>query len=598
MTQLCRKILEDRRMPLFAAAIAALLASSCLDNGFLLDDYFHRAIMLGSDGLGDSLGGPQEMFRFLPGDPEQAREAMDTGFLPWWTYPGVKAEFMQFLTVQTHVLDYALWPDSPRWMHFHSLVWLALLTFMVGLFYRRILGPTWVAGLATLLFAVEDAHALPAGWICNRNVLLAATFGMACVLAHNRWAHGRKPAWYLLALVLWTASLCSKEAGIATSAFVFAYVVWLQEDSWWHKFLSLVPYGVVLVVWRIIRDSLGYGVHGIGLYIDPIGDPLRFASAMVDRAPPLLAGQWGIPAADLFALLPPAVSAPIWWWTVVLIALLAALFWPLLRTDRVARSFACAMLLAVIPICAAFPSNRLLTFTGIAALGLTAQFVEFAFSEEKSGRFGKAYGRVARFSAGGLIVFHLALAPLGLWYQAGHPFGPPALMESFNLRMELPDEIVNQDLIVVNPPSPMHVSYYLITGELDHLPVPGRLRCLATGVTPMTLHREDERTIVIRPRDGFMAMFLSRLLRNEQHPMHVGERVELTGLSVEVLEISANGEPAAARFKFDVPLEHSSLRWIRWREGQFEPFVPPPVGEETTLVPPPGRRILTGDYRP
>ncbi len=80
--------------------------------------------------------------------------------------------------------------------------------------------------------------------------------------------------------------------------------------------------------------------------------------------------------------------------------------------------------------------------------------------------------------------------------------------------------------------------------------------------------------------------------------MRVGERVELTGLGIEVLEVPANGDPTAARFEFDVPLEDSSLRWLRWREGRFEPFAPPPIGEETTLVPPPGRRILTGDYRP
>ena len=178
MMNLCRKTLEHPRLPLFAAALAALLASSSLENGFLLDDYFHRSIMLGSDVLGDSLGGPQEMFRFLPGDPQQTHQAIDSGFLPWWTYPGIKAEFLQFLTVQTHVLDYTLWPDSPFWMHFQSLVWLAVLTLMAGLFYRRILGPTWVAGLATLLFAVEDAHAVPAGWICNRNTLLCSSKGV------------------------------------------------------------------------------------------------------------------------------------------------------------------------------------------------------------------------------------------------------------------------------------------------------------------------------------------------------------------------------------------------------------------------------------
>jgi hypothetical protein len=113
----------------------------------------------------------------------------------------------------------------------------------------------------------------------------------------------------------------------------------------------------------------------------------------------------------------------------------------------------------------------------------------------------------------------------------------------------------------------------------------------------MTVRREDPRTIVIRTRGGFMPMVLARLVRNERHPMTVGEVVELTGMRVEVLETLGDGQPAAARFVFDVPLEDGSLRWLRWREGQFEEFVPPPVGEETTLTPPPLRRFLTGDYR-
>ena len=114
----------------------------------------------------------------------------------------------------------------------------------------------------------------------------------------------------------------------------------------------------------------------------------------------------------------------------------------------------------------------------------------------------------------------------------------------------------------------------------------------------MSVRREDARTIVIRPQAGFMPMVLAQLVRNERHPMTVGEVVELTGMRVEVLQTTADGQPAAARFEFDVPLEDDSLRWLRWREGQFEELIPPPVGEETTLTPPPLRRFLTGDYRP
>ena len=63
------------------------------------------------------LGPPAEMFRFFRGDPMRTGRIMDIGAFPWWTDPTLKAEFLQALTVFTHRLDYALWPDSPPLMH-------------------------------------------------------------------------------------------------------------------------------------------------------------------------------------------------------------------------------------------------------------------------------------------------------------------------------------------------------------------------------------------------------------------------------------------------------------------------------------------------
>ena len=39
-----------------------------------------------------------------------------------------------------------------------------------------------------------------------------------------------------------------------------------------------------------------------------------------------------------------------------------------------------------------------------------------------------------------------------------------------------------------------------------------------------------------------------------------------------------NNAGAAHVFRFDVPLENKSLRWLQWRDGRFETFVPPPIG--------------------
>ena len=67
--------------------------------------------------------------------------------------------------------------------------------------------------------------------------------------------------------------------------------------------------------------------------------------------------------------------------------------------------------------------------------------------------------------------------------------------------------------------------------------------------------------------------------------MHVGERVELERLSIEVFEVSMSGVPTAARFRFDVPLDDASLIWHHWSAGAYRPFTPPAIGEEMVLHP-------------
>jgi hypothetical protein len=217
---------------------------------------------------------------------------MDLGFFPWWTYPGLKAEFCQVVTVWTHRLDYWLWPDSPVLMHLHSLVWFAALVVAVACLYRQMFDSAAIAGLAALLFAIDDAHGTPAGFLANRNVLIASLFGVLALIAHDAW---RRKGWRLgvgLAPLLAAISLFAKEEGIGTYAYLGAYALWLDPRGWRRGCVALVPYAVVLVAWRALRDHWGYGVRDMGLYVDPLTDPGPFAAALVARLPVLLLGQW------------------------------------------------------------------------------------------------------------------------------------------------------------------------------------------------------------------------------------------------------------------------------------------------------------------
>ena len=136
---------------------------------------------------------------------------MDAGVFPWWTDPTLKAEFLQALTVLTHRLDYALWPDSPVLMHAQSLFWLGA----AGRRRRHLLpadagpdagSPRW----PRLLYAVDDARGPTVGFIANRNVLVAATFGVSArssaTIAGGVTDRGRPRfwPWLLLAAALFS----------------------------------------------------------------------------------------------------------------------------------------------------------------------------------------------------------------------------------------------------------------------------------------------------------------------------------------------------------------------------------------------------------
>jgi len=65
--------------------------------------------------------------------------------------------------------------------------------------------------------------------------------------------------------------------------------------------------------------------------------------------------------------------------------------------------------------------------------------------------------------------------------------------------------------------------------------------------------------------------------------MEPGLRVALEGMTVEIMEVTGDGRPALAAFRFSRPLEDPSLRWVRWEGEAYVPFELPGVGEEREI---------------
>ncbi len=562
------------RWPWFAALFSALLMLPSLNLGFQLDDFPQRLIWLGATEIPIH---PLDAFASVDGSAATNAMFRDLGFTPWWSPPDLKFAFCRPLSAATHWLDFQLWPEMPILMHLQSLAWLGGLVLAAGFAYRRILrrdapSSAWVAGLAALLFALDNSHALPAAWLANRNALIGGTFGLLALIAHDRWRRDGWRAGALLAPVLLVLGLLSAEIALSAAAFLLAYALTLEEGPFSRRIASLGPVLLGLSAWVVYYKLGGFGVLGSGLYVDPGSEPLRFLGALRDHLPALWIGAWTPFPADAVNAFP-GQSRGFALVAAILVVLLGLLFLPLLKRDRTARFFALGMVLALIPSAATTPSNRLLLLVSFGALGLVALL---------AGR-----GVESRWATAGLVtllIFHLPLEVLAAPFYAMSPrqIGDPVLaaVESF----PTPPEIVRQDVYVLNPPDYlMNLSYVPAILHYQHRPLPHRVRGLAAGPVALSVERQSARSLTLTAREGFLRGPFGRLFRSETRPFNVGEEVVLPGVSARVVQTTADGAPSNVEFVFDRPLEDSSLRFVIWKGDGYAPFVPPQVGERINL---------------
>jgi len=118
---------------------------------------------------------------------------------------------------------------------------------------------------------------------------------------------------------------------------------------------------------------------------------------------------------------------------------------------------------------------------------------------------------------------------------------------------------------------------------LADLPMAPRVRALAAEPVALAIARVDERSLAVDFEGGLFQGILGWLFRGPDHPLRAGQVVELDGMRVEVTAVAPRGAPRSALFTFDRSVEDPSLRWLRWDDGVFVPFVPPAIGERVTL---------------
>jgi len=582
-----RKVLQLRglserhyyALPVILAVLALLVALPSLWNGFCMDDHLMRLIIKGFPGMPEVMPQPRDFFAFAGQTPAQQQVMIDRGLLPWWTTPHWRVAFWRPLTSWSHWLDWHLWGDHALPMHVENLVWYAALVAALAILYRRFLTPSWVVGLAGLLYLLDAAHGMPVGWIANRNGVMSAFFVVLTIYCHDRWRRDNWRPGASLGVVALGLSLLSGESGVAAGGYLAAYMLFMERASWHKRLLSLVPYGIVVILWRLVYSHLGYGATGGLLYVDPGSDPLQFALDTLRYWPVLMFAQLVAGEAMGWNFLP-----PIWKWSVYgaaigVLLLLAAVLAPLLKKDRAARFWAAGMALSLLPSCAAVPQSRLLFISGIGAMALIAQFIAWRTEGAHAGE-GKLYRNLAHKVLWAWVVLHIAISAVAMPIASCSMGMTDRSIHKMISEVPVGTGIENRKVIVVNSFMEVLPPCFLLLRLTDGMPVPKYCRLLTAGNHRTEIKRIDDQTLLVTAEDGFMSPPWAPAFRNlKAAPMHQGQTVALDGMIVEVVSVAQDGRPREMLFRFDAPLEDASFQWLAYRDGHYVEFVVPRVGE-------------------
>ena len=90
-------------------------------------------------------------------------------------------------------------------------------------------------------------------------------------------------------------------------------------------------------------------------------------------------------------------------------------------------------------------------------------------------------------------------------------------------------------------------------------------------------------SIRVRAETGFFTVATAQMLRGKRDAVAIGHRVSLSGMRVEVLELTDEGLPREVVYRFDGPLEDASLRGVSLEGGVYIPATPPEIGTSVVL---------------
>lgn len=611
-----------------AALIGVLLRWSALDVGRLSDDYMQHAMIAGvypGDGYA-----PFDLYAFFRAD-ESVAEHVEQGTLPWFAEPAFHGAVLRPLASLLLWLDHVLAPGAVRLWHFHSLLWFAATVVTFGLAARRLL-PRWPAALAVAMLVCEAGFVTPVGWLANRCVLVAATFGFLTIFVHLEWRRPdpSTPNWLrrhgpLIEAIAMLLSLGGGEYALGVAALLFGWELFVgsrEAPSMRARagllVRTLLPTIVPVFAYLLVHKLLAYGTFGADVYADPINHPLGWLRWAKLRLP-VLAGSalWGVPASTLTVWQHPGGKWWFEWWEasnpveayqahmwlglfgIGLVVVLLLLARAGLNEDerRLLRAMLLGGALGLLPISVAPSHDRLLIVSQLAACTIVC-LLTLACVRLVLARGRPQVGRLR----GGARLRGVAMVPLigvMLWLQTVEDlrFGDRYLEHldgqqasdaaAFTEGDLLAQDLEGRDVIVINGVSQAVAMYGPFVLHAHGMPVPASWRALALGGDhAIWAFRSADDTLELSAIDGAWLRTAGELFfRRLEHHVPTGATFDYPSLDIEVLA-DVDGDPTRVRFRFAHSLDDPRyLFLISTPKGLMRWQVPPLWGSNVVRRP-------------
>jgi hypothetical protein len=566
------------------ALLAMIARSSAISVGLMSDDFMQHAMLAGlypGDGYV-----PFDLYAFLRRGETMVAH-VEQGTAPWWSVPELHGTVLRPLASVLLWLDHALFPGAVEWWHAHSLLWFGAMIVAFGLLVRRML-PSAIALLAVLLFACEAGVVSPLGWLANRCVLIASTFGFLAFWVHLGWRtpEPTTPAWLRergpwIEGALMILCIGAGEYGLAILAYMLAWELLLGPGLRREKARACLPALIPVALYLCAHKLLGYGTFGAEVYADPFHTPSGYLKWASTRVPELIMGAfWSVPAATIhvfrFGLLEPfedqlvtpemaadeyhAVHVRVAWISIALAVFIVALARRGLdeQERRTVGALVLGGLLGLLPIAIAPAHSRLLIVAQLGVCTLVAA-VLVATVRLLRDRLGRERRRgILLLPFAGLLAYVHTIHDI----RWGHDYLvyidelQAQNLAAFTEGDVLGPDLGGADVVIINAPSQSLGLYGSFVLDANGWPAPRTWRPLALGGDfPIVVSRPKQDVLELAAIEGeWMRTAGELFFRREDQPLETGNVLAYPSLRVKILA-AQGGHPTKIRFEFDRPLE-------------------------------------------